>query len=136
MSFQANDDIKAGLVAKLKADTTLVAALSSSSDIKESQWQGDTFVYPAVRVRILSNVPPDSDCEYGIVTAGVLVFSEEASSLEADTIAGIIRTALHKKSFTSSGVAFTGMRVTNLVPAIRSDRNTWRSEVLLRTIAN
>lgn len=136
MSFFSNNEVKAGLVAKLKADATLLAELSSSADIKEAQWQGTEFVYPAVRVRLFANDSPNNDCEYNIVNGSIMVFSEEYSSLEADRIAGIIRTILHKKSFSSSGVAFTGMRVTNLVPAIRQDENTWRSEVLFSTRTN
>lgn len=136
MTLRSNNEIKAAIVARLKDSSTIVAELSNSRDIKEAQWQGTEFVYPAIRVLVRTNDHPNNDCDYTLVTASVLVFSEEYSSLEADRIAGIIRDVLHKKSFTSNSVAFTGMRVTNLVPAIRNSRNTWRSEAILRSTVN
>lgn len=135
MTLRTNNEIKAGIIAKLKAESTITDVVNSD-EIKEYNWQGREFVYPGIRVRVLTNNADNSNCLFSNISASILVYSELYSSLEADTIAGIIRTALHGKSFTSSGVAFTGIRVTNLVPAIRQDINTWRSEVLITGMTN
>jgi hypothetical protein len=63
------------------------------------------------------------------VVIGTLAFSEEASSQQADRIAGIIADELHDKQFTSNGIAF-GVRTSDLIPAVRTDERTWRSENL------
>ena len=63
-----NDDIQAGLVAYLKAQTTtIVALLDSSGEIKEDQWQGTTFLYPAVRVDLGPQLPK-ANCDAADVT--------------------------------------------------------------------
>ena len=56
----SNDLVQAAIVAKLKADTTLVAwltARSAENEIRESQWQGTVFSFPAVRVELGTQEP-------------------------------------------------------------------------------
>jgi hypothetical protein len=139
ISFISNDTIQAALVAYLKLRTTLtnklVACGSSASEIREDEWQGTNFVYPNVRVRMIDNSPmADSGCGQNI-SFSVMVFSEHASSLEAEEISGIIAKDFHGRSFSSNSIAFS-TTVTNLVPAIRSDIRTWRSEVLMTGIVS
>lgn len=129
MAFVRNDQIQAGLVSYLKSKTTITSLLDSSDEIKEDQWQGTEFYYPAVRVRLISNNPFQT-C-YHQFECGIQIFSEEASSLEADQISGIIATEFHPVGFTSNSLAFLA-NVTNVIPAARSDMRTWRSEVLVR----
>jgi hypothetical protein len=122
-----NDDIQAGLVAYLQAQTTtIVALLDSSGDIKEDQWQGTTFLYPAVRVDLGPQLPK-ANCDAADVTFSVLCYSENASSKEADELAGTVNTDLHRKAFTKSSVRYS-IYSQGLIPAIREDDRTWRSE--------
>ncbi len=105
-----NDDIQAGLVAYLKAQTTTVVALiNSSGEIKEDQWQGTTFVYPAVRVDLGLQLPK-ANCDAADVTFSILCYSEDASSQEADELAGTVNNDLHRKAFTQSGVRYSTSR--------------------------
>ena len=130
MALRRNDEIKQGIIAKLKASSSVTAELGAATDIKESQWQGTEFDYPAIRVRINSNIPVGSaDCGAAF-TASILVFTEDASSAKCDEIAGIISEVLHDTQFVSAGMNF-GLWRTNLVPAIRRDTRTWRAEVLV-----
>ena len=132
--MRRNDEIQAALIAWAKANTTITAEVGAD-EIREDQWQGDGFAYPNIRLRLISNNPLTPDCNYSTVSLSWLVFSEDNSSLEADRIAGIISNELHEKSFQSNNIAFM-FNVTNLVPAIRSDRNTWRSEVIVNGVAS
>ena len=132
-----NDEIQAAIIAKLKSNTTIVALLASSSEIKEDQYQGDTFNYPGVRVQLNSNEPiiPNSDCPHTRIGLSILVFTEDDNTLEADRIAGIIHNELHSKQFVINGIAIS-LHTTNLVPAIRSDIRTWRSQIMMSGIAS
>lgn len=132
MTIRDASEIKKGLVAKLKSKTNLTTRLKDddADNIKEAQWQGtdSDAGYPGVRVKI-NSITPFADCNKSEFGASIYAFSEEASSKEADEIAGIILTILHRKGFTSTGIAFY-TRAT-LIPAIRQDERTWRSEVVI-----
>ena len=133
--YLRNDTIQAALLAYMQSKTDITSELGSSSDIKETQWQGRDFDYPAVRIRIISNTPVEnSGCRHD-VNIGIQVFSEQASSLEASQIAGIIGNTLHRKQFSSDSLNFA-LWVTDTPGAVRSDIQTWRSEVLLRGIVS
>lgn len=125
--FRANDDIQQGIISYLKGKSAITSQLKSSNDIKEDQWKGTVANYPMIRVRMISNVP-SSECDASF-TASIMVFSEEASSQEADHIAGIIANILLGRGFSSTGVAFV-VWATNIIPAIGQEQ-TWRSEVLI-----
>jgi len=134
----SNDRIQAGLISYLKSKTVLTNKLtacgSGGDEIREDNWKGREFSYPVVRVAMLSNTSSDK-CEYSEFTCAIMVFSEKASSKEADEISGIISTILHNKGFTSNSIAFSTV-VTNLVPSMAQSERVWRSEILLRGIAS
>ena len=137
-----NDQIQAGLIAKLKADATILAELkdingeSVADEIREDQYQGDAYFYPQIRVRLISSSPlSDVDCEHTRFSVSFQVFSEQSSSLQADRIAGIINAQLHGKQFIANSIAFS-LRLNSLVAAVRQDMRTWRSEVVMTGIAS
>jgi hypothetical protein len=125
-----NDQIQAALVAYLKGKTD-ITDLTGVDEIREDQWQGTNFSYPNVRVRMISNRPVGGkDCPLQTITVSFMVFSEDASSLEAEQIAGIINNTLNDITFISNGI-MVSLRTSNLIPAVRSDERTWRTEALL-----
>jgi hypothetical protein len=134
MTYLRNDQIQAALLAYIKTKTTITAQVTTT-EMREDQWQGAEFTYPNIRIRTISNNPSRTNkCDSSDISVSFMVFTENASSQKADEIAGIINQALHNKSFSSNSIAFT-LWTTNLIPAIRIDRNTWRSEVLMTGIA-
>ena len=136
MTIASNNEIQAALLVKLKAEATILAELSDTDEIRENQWQGTEFSYPAIRIRMVSNNPlKNSDCDQTNISVGFQVFSEDASSMQADEIAGIINTALHDKPFSQSGLLIA-LRTDDLIPAIRSNMRTWKSEVLMNGIVS
>lgn len=133
----SNNSIQAALITYLKANTVLLAKLSSSADIKENQWQGTDFIYPAVRVDLGTQVPDGNpQCNYATLPITVQVFTEDASSLNCDAIAGVVGAILHGANFSNSTYKVTFMRLTviGLVGAIRRDNLTWYSEVNARAL--
>ena len=134
MTLRSNDEIQAALLAYIRTKATITAVITSA-EMREDQWQGTTFTYPAIRIRMISNVPSSMQCNYNNISLSFLVFTEDASSQNADRIAGIISQALHDRSFSSNNIAFY-LKTTNLIPAIRSDKTTWRSEVMMNGIVS
>ena len=132
----SNNEIQEALIIELQAETTVLVELSDTDEIREDQWQGTEFSYPAIRVKMISNKPlVASGCDQTKISVGLEVFSEDASSMQADRIAGIIQDALHDKPF-SQGSLLIALRTNDLIPAMRSNVRTWKSEVLMNGIAS
>lgn len=131
-----NSKIQAALMTRLKGDATLVAKLSSSGDIKEAQWQGSQFVYPAVRVKLGTQTPQPGDSCNSNIPFTVSCFEENASSKKADELAGAVVALLHGACWCDiiQGVRFISVRTTGLVSAVREDATTWKSEANFQAI--
>ena len=73
----SNDEIQAGIIAYLKANTVVLAALPDDNEIREDQWQGSEFEYPNIRVKLNPSVPINAEtCEHMQISISFLVFSE------------------------------------------------------------
>jgi hypothetical protein len=130
------NDIQEAIITKLKAYAPLLTALGTASgEIREDQWQGIDFVYPAVRVEIgsISSVETQDNCNYWGNTFRVLVYSEQPSSLQANTIMSLVVDALHKKPITQNNVIFTNLHCSIINPAIRRDEKTWQANAQFTT---
>jgi len=134
MTLPSNNQVQAAIVARLKAQVTVTAEVAAV-EIREDQWQGTDFKYPNIRVKMLHNRPQEDNCNKTLVDVSVQTFSEDASSLPTDRIAGIISNVLHTVQF-SSGSLHVALRVVDLVPSTRSNARTWMSEVLLAGIVS
>jgi hypothetical protein len=127
-----NDKIQAALLARAKSFATILAKLSDTDEIREDQWQGREYSYPAYRIRIIRN-EPSNDC-YQRVEFSFQTFSENSSSQQADDMCGTINDEFHDKSFSRNSIRFTGVICSNLSPAMRVDKRTWRAEAFFETI--
>jgi len=127
-----NNDVQAALMTRLKASIAITSLLKTSTDIKESQWQGTTFAYPAVRLSLGTQVPESGySCKASSLPFTVICKDENPSSHNADALAGAVSNTLHGKRWCDiiQGVRFTSIRVTGLRSATREDERTWRAEV-------
>ena len=135
-----NNTVQAAIISYLKSKPTIVALLVDNAgvahpdEIREVEWQGDTFSYPNIRVDLGTQEYPitENNCNLTNLTFSIYVFSEMYSSKEANHIAGVIEGIINKKSITSGGVQFVRV-ICTLVPAIRRDERTWRSEIICRS---
>ena len=135
-----NNTVQAAIISFLKSKVAITsllvdnAGVAHSDEIRESEWQGDTFSYPNIRVDLgtQEDVLAETNCNISNITFSILVFSEMYSSKEANSMAGVIENIIHKKSITFGGVHFVRVACT-LVPAIRRDERTWRSEIICRS---
>lgn len=135
----SNDVFQAAIVAALKANTTLVDWLTdqgAGDEIRENQWQGAVFVYPAVRIDIGTQTPVgNGPCylENGEITFTVLSFSENDSSQEADILAGLVNGVLMGARVSGTGFKSLAIRSDGLISASRTGERTWRAAGLYRT---
>jgi hypothetical protein len=135
-----NDVIQAAIIARLKADTTLtdwlVAQNSADDEIREIQWQGTVFDYPAVRASI-SDQLPDVGGGTCYLTAGeftftAMAFSESDSSQQADQLMKLVNDALIGKRL--SGTGFKTMVIQNdgMAHASRTGERIWSAAAVYR----
>lgn len=135
--MRSSIDTKAAMIVYLKSQPT-VTALVSATEIRERQWQGEDFVFPAIRVS-LDFMPSINGCGPDDADFMLEVFSEKPSSLEADTVAGVLSSLLHKHAF--SAITPTTPPVTVKFPVVivtkvdKAERSVygWLSRVNLKT---
>ena len=131
MSTTTGNNVQAAWIAHLKAQPTLVALLPSANNIKELQWQGDEWTYPAVRVSV-DFYPGLPNC-FHRAKVFIDVFSEEKTSKQASNIAGVIQNLIHTIPFTSVGVKSFMVDVEEVT---RPDRSifAWQSSLKVDTL--
>lgn len=135
----SNYVIQAAIVAKLKANsalTTWLSNLSAGSEIRESNYQGAKFTYPAVRVETGTQQPgpPTSHCYLttGEVPFTVACFSESDSSKQADQLANLVNAALVGARISGTGFNSLIIQSDGMTHATRAAERVWRAVVLCR----
>ncbi len=135
----ASDDLQASIITRLKANTALIAFLTTyaaQNEVRETQWQGAAFVYPAVRVSIGTQNPIGDGVCYltnSEVTFTVHSFSESDSSQQADDLAGLVNTALMGGRLAGTGFGSLVIQSDGLVHAVRTVGRVWQAQGLYRT---
>ncbi len=135
----ANNTIQAGIIAHLKANsalTTWLSNLSAGSEIREANYQGTTFIYPAIRAEVGTQSPgPETSSCYlttGETPFTVSCFSEGDSSKQADVLADLVNAALIGKRITGTGFKSLIIQSDGMTHAARSAERVWRAVVLCR----
>jgi len=130
-------DIQAALIALLKANGPLVAALPIADAIKEAEWRGTAFGYPAIRVDITGGSPQGNGAcaEQWIGLAGnIIVLSKADSSAECLTLLGLVQNALQRKRLSAAGMTSLEVKIDSVAYPFR-ELNLWRGEVVFATTA-
>lgn len=132
-----NDVIQAAIIAKLKADTALttwLTARSTAGEIREGQYQGTQFAYPAVRASVGDQAPTGDTCytTRGEVTFEVWCYSEQASSQECDQLAKLTADVLLGKRLSGTGFASLAMLCDSFPHAVRIGDRLWEAFSLWR----
>jgi hypothetical protein len=128
--------VQAAIVALLKADAPLVAGLAGDpARIKEADWRGTGFDYPAVRVDITDMRPTGngncSEQRLG-VTGAIIVYSKVDSSAEAAQVLGLVENAIQQKHLSGAGMGSQVLRPFQTNFPYR-DNDIWRGEVVFAT---
>jgi hypothetical protein len=130
--------IQQDLITKLKTITSVTSILADGvNGIKELQWQGDDFLYPAVRLDLISTgYEFDEQARCSLYNAEFIlyIFSEERSSKQCSQIKGLLENFLTGLGWTGTNAKFTKLRLIDSVPAVREDERTWRSQLQYQTL--
>jgi len=128
----SNELIHAAILSKAQASVAITSSLpDGTKGIKESGYKGTDFSYPCVRLAIEGQTDilgTNTNCP-SQVDFSFYVFSEKASSKEADQIAGKIVTGFRGISFEQDAVKFVKIRILENIPAIAQDERTWRAQI-------
>ena len=129
-----DEQVQAAIITKLKALSPFGAV--TSTEVRELEWQGDTFTYPNIRVDLESNeyyYDEQERCQLQYAEFSIYIFSQQRSSKECSQIKTLMANALVGIGFTNStqGVKFSRVRMVDNVPAIRQDERTWRAQIKL-----
>lgn len=138
-----NSEFQEALITRLKDNTraeiaALHAALagSDSSEVRENQFQGTEFLYPAIRVHVNYNnpigEPPCRDDLFRLYFS-ITSWSETASSKEADDIAGLVGEALDEQIIDAASFRTGNISLGNINSATRIGPRLWRAEAFFRT---
>lgn len=121
MTTVTEETIQAAFIAHLKSLPELTSQLTgvSGTEIREYQWQGADFVYPALRVYV-DVFPSVNGCGTDRAMVCIEAFSEQKSSKEAKHLSGILVDKLHKRRFIAEGLNFAMVRVVNTDKAERT----------------
>jgi hypothetical protein len=129
-------DIQTAMIAYYKSQPSITSLLKTptGTEIREAQFQGVEFSYPAIRVYV-DVFPSVNGCGPDKAEICTMVYSEQKSSREAKLISAAIVKLLHKKIFTSNGLKFGMMRV---VKEWRSERSiyAWSNRIDLETLVS
>jgi hypothetical protein len=132
----SEDEVQMVLTSILKTNPTVIGLLpEGASGIKEYQWQGTNFKYPAIRVQLHPQkpYPEETNCEKYLQPWSYLILSEQKSSKEASAIMGAVLQAVYKHNYVVSGVALPFVHLDSMIPPIRRDVMTWRAELSLHS---
>jgi len=133
--MRTTDEVQTALIEYLKAQASLTVLLASANEIKEPEWQGADFVYPAVRVENTIH-PNKMYCAPDDVDITVYCLSEKKSSLQCSRLASAVAQLLHNRSGLagSNGVRFVFLRVVEIpYPAQQEGQSIWISAVKIVT---
>jgi len=135
MGAMTSYKVQSAFLAYYKSQPSIVSLLVSGTvQIKESQWQGVDFTYPAIRVYV-DLFPSVNGCGPDTAKVCTEIYSEQKSSKEAKVIAGTITNLMHKHPFTSNGLKFSMVRVTQEYKAERSIY-AWMSRIEMEVLVS
>ena len=135
------DLLQAAVVARLRGDANVIAAVPESADgVREAEWHGTAFQYPNVRVHrpALEARPYGGRCINRVATAGLVVsvHSKRDTSRIAQQLLGIVETALRDTVLETVALRTTNLMPVSLEPVAPNPQNelVWSGRATFRTV--
>ena len=137
-----NNQIQQALIARLKDNTQygipalhLALGIDEEEKIRENQFQGTQFDYPAIRVSFAYlNPTENTPCRDDIFRSyfSIIAYSEDTSSLEVNTVAGLVAEALDEVVINVPAFRTGNISLGSVNAAIRIGPRLWRAETFFR----
>lgn len=130
-----NHILQASLIADLKAASAITTLLASSGEVRELQYQGADFAYPALRVHIDDNRPiiTREQCDHANLSFTVRTFVEGGSSRPASIIATEVNRRFHRRNFHGNGW-YSWFRASAFLGPRRVAENLWMVENIFQGV--
>lgn len=139
------NNLAAGVIAWLKADTAIaayLAARNATGEIRQLSWHGREFVYPAIRVDIGTESPfENGPCgpTRSQLPFRVYTFSEQDSSYECGELAGLVHARLFSQKIDASvtyGFTTTLITMDGWPNPVMTGENIWQCVMAFRCQIN
>ena len=127
--------VQASIISMLKAAPAVTAIVDE--EIREDNWMGTKFVYPAVRVAVNPIAPMannNGNCRYNIgdVSFTVSCYAEGSSSKGAANLAGQVADVFNAK-LVPNFKTVVGASLTQINMPVPEGERLWRADVQART---
>jgi len=123
--------VQIDLIADLKGTTSITSLLASADEVKESQYQGTRWNYPALRLAIIAQTPiiGPEPCDLVRFSFAIRVYTEGGSSKSNSHLLGIVNDRYHRRIF-EAPTWISVFRSAGLNNPSRATDKLWRGEAL------
>lgn len=126
------NDIQAAIIAHLQVQTALTDAMNAvksgaSVEIRENQWAGTSFIYPAIRLDMQTQTEEGDPPCYARQPFSVYAMTEDDSSANCGNILSLVDSALIRANIRGTGFKIGLIVSSGSVPPIRSGNRIWQA---------
>ena len=123
--------IQADIVADVLAQASITSLLASAAEVREDQYQGTVYGYPAVRVAIIAQTPllGPYPCDLATLQLTLRVYTEGGSSRSNSVILSAINDQYHRNIFRATTWNIW-LRSVGLTNPTRQGNKLWRGEAI------
>jgi hypothetical protein len=128
-----NHDIMKVLRAKIQANSTITSELASVNEVREAEYQGRSFSYPAIRIDVQRQTPGVVNTEKCVVNQAfwvIRVYDENDSSSNCDRIASIVANQLDRGYVSDETLLINRMYLNGLMGARQVAEKLWMAELI------
>lgn len=130
------ETVQSAWISYLKSLPQVTALLinGGADEIRETQWQGDVFRYPNIRVQV-DYMPSILNCGPDDIDVFIEIFSEQKSSKEVAHIAAVLTGLLRRVQFSQNGLKFPMVEIEKIEHPVR-DELAWKSVIKIKGLVN
>ena len=123
--------IQADIVADVLSQASITSLLASAAEVREDQYQGTVYGYPAIRVAIISQTPilGPYPCDLTTLQLALRVYTEGGSSRSNSVILAAINSQYHRNIFRTATWNIWLRSVGEILPT-RQGSKLWRGEAI------
>lgn len=135
MTMIGPQTIQADIVTDVKGTASITSLLNTADEVRESEYQGRTFGYPAIRVAIVAQVPlPGPEpCDLTRLSFVLRVYTEGGSSRSNSQILEQVNNRYHRRLF-DANTWRSVFRSVGLNNPTRASEKLWRGEAMFEGI--